>query len=44
MPFPGSMVEARETMTFTYVSLTERTDTDLMDILTDRLTNGEIET
>lgn len=43
MPFPGSMVQARETMTFTYVSLTERADMDLIDLLTQRLTDGEIE-
>lgn len=43
MPFPGSMVEARETMTFTYVSLTERTDVDLIDFLTKRLNHGEID-
>ncbi len=42
MPFPGAMVGARETMTFTYVSLTERTDIDLVTIVTDRLKNGEI--
>lgn len=42
MPFPGSMVQARETMTFTYVSLTERTDLDLLDLLTHRLSHGEI--
>lgn len=33
MPFPGEMVSERETMTFTYVSLTEREDVDLMNIL-----------
>jgi len=42
MPFPGPMVKARETMTFTYVSLTERADIDLMEILTHRLHQGEI--
>ncbi|MBN9670611.1 hypothetical protein [Roseibium aggregatum] len=42
MPFPGSMVQARETMTFTYVSLTERSDIDLLDTLKTRLTSGEI--
>lgn len=41
MPFPGSMVGARETMTFTYVSLSERSDIDLIDILSARLENGE---
>lgn len=43
MPFPGSMVGARETMTFTYVSLTERSDIDLVDILSYRLEKGELE-
>jgi len=42
MPFPGSMVQARETMTFTYVSLSERADIDLIDILTRRLKHGDI--
>jgi len=42
MPFPGSMVQARETMIFTYVSLTERSDLDLIDLLSQRLKNGEI--
>ncbi|QFT32143.1 hypothetical protein FIV00_16755 [Labrenzia sp. THAF82] len=42
MPFPGSMVQARETMTFTYVSLTERSDVDLIEVLTDRLKQGDI--
>ncbi|WP_299470420.1 hypothetical protein [uncultured Roseibium sp.] len=42
MPFPGQMVTGRETMTFTYVSLTERTDIDLMTVLTDRLDTGDI--
>ncbi|MBG6164022.1 hypothetical protein IWQ48_001434 [Labrenzia sp. EL_13] len=42
MPFPGAMVSERETMTFTYVSLTERRDIDLIDILTERLKHGEI--
>lgn len=37
MPFPGSMVSSRETMTFTYVSLTARQDVDLLDLLVDRL-------
>ena len=40
MPFPGSMVTARETMTFTYVSLSERRDIDLLDILAERLEDG----
>ncbi|GAB4512496.1 MAG: hypothetical protein Tsb0019_09180 [Roseibium sp.] len=42
LPFPGSMVKARETMTFTYVSLSERADIDLIDILTQRLKHGDI--
>ncbi|GAB2188138.1 hypothetical protein [Roseibium sp. LAB1] len=42
MSFPGSMVNARETMTFTFVSLTQRADIDLVDILTTRLTQGDI--
>ena len=33
MPYPGEMVMERETMTFTYVSLTQREDVDLMNIL-----------
>ena len=43
MPFPGPMVQAREIMTFTYVSLTERTDIDLLDVLKKRMTAGEID-
>ncbi|POF30001.1 hypothetical protein [Roseibium marinum] len=42
MPYPGSMVQARESMTFSFVSLTERADIDLVDILTDRLAHGDI--
>ena len=41
MPFPGNMVSHRETMTFTYVSLTERADIDLVDLLSERIENGE---
>jgi len=37
MPFPGPMVGQRETMTFTYVSLTERADIDLLTLLSHRL-------
>lgn len=33
MPFPGSMINERETMTFTYVSLTGREDVDLLTLL-----------
>ena len=36
LPYPGGMVTARETMTFTYVSLTERADIDLAEILAAR--------
>jgi hypothetical protein len=36
LPFPGSMVTSRETMTLTYVSLTERADVDLVQILAAR--------
>jgi hypothetical protein len=33
LPYPASMVQERETMTFTYVSLTERADVGLIDLL-----------
>lgn len=33
MPFPGEMISEREMMVFTYVSLTERSDVDLLEIL-----------
>lgn len=33
MPFPGKMVQHREKMTFTYVSLTGRRDVDLTEFL-----------
>lgn len=33
LPYPASMVEERETMTFVYVSLTERADIDLVEAL-----------
>lgn len=36
LPYPGKMVSERETMTFTYVSLTERDDIDLSEILAAR--------
>ncbi len=36
MPFPGDMVTSRETMTFTYVSLTTRQDLDLVELLAER--------
>lgn len=38
MPFPGEMVSHRENMVFTYVSLTERRDIDLLSLLQERLT------
>ena len=41
MPFPGDMVSDRETMTFTYVSLTGRADIDLLSILAERLETRE---
>ena len=37
MPFPGQMVTSRETMIFTYVSLTERADVELSALLENRL-------
>jgi len=36
LPYPAPMVRERETMTFTYVSLTERADIDLMTLLSER--------
>jgi len=42
LPFPGSMVQTRETMAFTYVSMTEKEDLDLLEILIGRLNEGEI--
>lgn len=38
MPYPGKMVTERETMAFTYVSLTERADIDLVEILNNTTT------
>ncbi len=38
LPYPGPMVSERERMTFTYVSLTERRDVDLLEVLEARLT------
>lgn len=35
LPYPASMVRERETMIFTYVSLTERVDLSLIDLLDD---------
>lgn len=37
MPFPGNMISHREIMTFTYVSLTQREDVDLLTLLEDKL-------
>lgn len=37
MPFPGKMISSRESMTFTYVSLSEREDIDLVPMLADRV-------
>ena len=37
MPFPGKLVQHRETMTFVYVSLTERKDVDLLELLKDKI-------
>jgi len=36
LPYPGAMVRERETMTLTYVSLTERKDVDIAALLADR--------
>lgn len=33
LPYPAAMVQERETMIFTYVSLTERSDYELLDLL-----------
>lgn len=33
MPYPGSMVKERTTMRFTYVSMSERQDVDLLELL-----------
>ncbi|EDQ32423.1 hypothetical protein HPDFL43_11506 [Hoeflea phototrophica DFL-43] len=33
LPYPAAMVQERETMTFTYVSLTERVDVDIITLL-----------
>ncbi len=40
LPYPGKMVSARETMSFTYVSLAERRDLDLCDLLAERFQGG----
>lgn len=36
MPFPGELVAHRETMVFTYVSLSSRADVDLLTLLAER--------
>lgn len=42
LPYPAAMVTERETMTFTYVSLTERADIGLIELLSDRhIRNGK---
>ncbi len=33
LPYPGKMIRERETLTFTYVSLTERSDVDLAELI-----------
>jgi hypothetical protein len=35
LPYPAAMVRERERMTFTYVSLTERADVDLVDLISE---------
>lgn len=37
MPYPGQMVREREHMVFTYVSLTERADVDLLTFLAEKI-------
>lgn len=36
LPFPGELVTARERMVLTYVSLTQRSDRDLVDVIAER--------
>ena len=36
LPYPAAMINERETMLFTYVSLHERADIDLVDLLADK--------
>jgi hypothetical protein len=33
LPYPGEMIRERETMTFTYVSMTAREDVDLIELM-----------
>lgn len=37
MPYPGQMITERENMVFTYVSLTEREDVDLVALLKSKI-------
>ena len=41
LPYPAAMVGERETMIFTYVSLTERADIDLLSILNTRTRDAQ---
>lgn len=41
LPFPGAMIEPRTTLLMTYVSLTGRSDVDLVDFLADRFRSGK---
>lgn len=41
LPYPGAMVHERQTMNFTYVSLTERADIDLHALIADRARQGK---
>ena len=41
LPYPSAMVQDRETLTLTYVSLTERADIDLMTLLSERSLSSE---
>lgn len=40
LPFPGSMIEGRTKLTFVYVSLTGRTDVDLVEFLAARFSTA----
>lgn len=44
LPYPAALVRERETMTFTYVSLTERADIDLITLLSARHFSNQQET
>jgi len=41
LPYPGNMVTGRETMSFVYVSLTEREDVDISAFLLHRLESAD---